>query len=66
MAYEVMYPNPWGFGGAVNTGGITGSTLKIIHSGLFFENMKDSNNFNLFVSFVFLSSDFVSRRSFFV
>ena len=25
MAYEVMYPNPWGFGSAVNTGGITGS-----------------------------------------
>ena len=44
---------------------ITGNTVMIIHSGLFFDNMNDSISFNLFVIFVFLSSDLVSVKSIF-
>ena len=33
----------------LSSGGITGTEVKIIHSGLFPDEMKDSINFNLFI-----------------
>ena len=48
------------------SGGITGRTVKIIHSGLFPDLRKDSTTFNRFTSFFFLVSEtevIISARS---
>ena len=43
----------------LKSGGRTGKTSKIIHSGLLGESLKDLRSFNLFVSFFILASDLV-------
>ena len=50
----------------LNSGGITGITFKIIHSGLFPETLKASTTFNLFANFFGLSSLVVSLISFLI
>ena len=47
----------------LNSGGITGSTFKTIHSGLIFEFLKPSITFILFSIFFFLVSDDVASLS---
>ena len=46
-----------------NSGGITGNTSKIIHSGFVLESMKDSIIFNLLTTFFLLASDAESVNS---
>ena len=47
----------------LNSGGITGSTFKTIHSGLILEFLKPSITFILFRIFFFLVSDEVASLS---
>ena len=47
----------------LNSGGITGTTSKIIHSGLGPEDKKDSTNFNLLTNFFLFNSEDVCSRS---
>ena len=44
----------------LNSGGITGIEVKIIHSGLFPDEMKDSINFNLFMVLSSVTLDLIS------
>ena len=50
----------------LSSGGITGSVVKTIHSGLFPDEAKDSNNLSLLIVFsntTFELIDFISSRS---
>ena len=47
----------------LNSGGITGTTSSIIHSGFEPDSIKDSTNFNLFTSFFLLISEPVLIKS---
>ena len=47
----------------LNSGGITGITLRIIHSGLSLDSKKASINFKRFTNFFFLVSEFVEAKS---
>ena len=43
----------------LNSGGITGITLRIIHSGFNFESINASTSFNLLTSFLIFVSELV-------
>ena len=47
----------------LNSGGITGITLRIIHSGFNFESINASTSFNLLTSFLILVSELVDSKS---
>ena len=47
----------------LNSGGITGTVVGIIHSGLFPELINDSINFNLLIVLSSVTLDFTSRDS---
>src|SRR5207302_993813 len=46
-----------------SSGGMTGTTSRIIHSGRLFESMKASSSFSRLTSFLRLASELVSRSS---
>ena len=46
----------------LNSGGITGTDVRIIHSGLFPELINDSINFNLFIVLSSVTFDFISFK----
>ena len=46
----------------LNSGGITGTEVKIIHSGLFPEDINDSSNFNLFIVLSSVTLDLISTN----
>ena len=46
----------------LNSGGITGTDVKIIHSGLLPDEIKDSINFNLFIVLSSVTLDFISAK----
>ena len=47
----------------LNSGGITGTDVKIIHSGLFPELINDSISFNLLIVLSSVTLDFISFRA---
>ncbi len=47
----------------LNSGGITGTVVKIIHSGLFPDSMKDSISFNLFIVLSSVTFDLIVSKA---
>ena len=47
----------------LSSGGITGTVVSIIHSGLFPESIKDSTSFNLFMVLSSVTLDFIVSKA---